>query len=431
MSKFTLADLEKRVHERAKASAAESYTRALLDKGVAQCAKKLGEEAIETVLAALQDDKGKLIAEAADLLYHLLVVLEARGVTLAEVEAALEKRTAQTGHEEKASRKRVEVISLMEQRTNDMLSPYRTFTRAQWAALRADAPMTLTKDEVTQACARCTTGSTWRRWRRSICRCRGCCRCMWRRRSACSSRSSASSPPKTPRCLTSSASPARWRSANRPPRACCRRCLARWPNVPKVDLITTDGFLYPNAILEREGLMEKKGFPESYDLPALLRFLTDVKAGRQPARAPIYSHLVYDVMPNQSIEIDRPDILIVEGLERAANRAAAEGRQGDPVRVGLLRFLGLSRRRRGRAQGHGTSTAFSRCAAPRSAIRNPTSTAIRICPTMKRWKPPSSIWERINLVNLHENILPTRQRADLILKKVESHQVEEVSLRRL
>ena len=105
MSKFTLADLEKRVQARAKASAGDSYTRTLLDKGVDHCAKKLGEEAIETVLAALQDDKGKLIAEAADLLYHLLVLLEARGVTLAEVEAALEKRTAQSGHEEKASRK--------------------------------------------------------------------------------------------------------------------------------------------------------------------------------------------------------------------------------------------------------------------------------------------------------------------------------------
>src|SRR5437868_12203389 len=98
MSKFTLADLEKRVHERAKASAAESYTRALIEKGVAHCAKKLGEEAIETGLAAVQEDKKRLIAEAADLLYHLLVLLEVCGVTLAEVEAALEKRTAQTGH---------------------------------------------------------------------------------------------------------------------------------------------------------------------------------------------------------------------------------------------------------------------------------------------------------------------------------------------
>ena len=104
MSKFTLSDLEKRVHERAKASAAQSYTRALIDKGVAHCAKKLGEEAIETGLAAVQDDRGQLIAEAADLLYHLLVLLEARGITLAELEAELEKRTAQSGHEEKASR---------------------------------------------------------------------------------------------------------------------------------------------------------------------------------------------------------------------------------------------------------------------------------------------------------------------------------------
>src|SRR6201995_5822826 len=80
--------------------------------------------------------------------------------------------------------------------------------------------------------------------------------------------------------------------------------LARWPNVPKVDLVTTDGFLYPNVILEREKLMDRKGFPESYDLQALLRFLTDVKAGRRPTRAPIYSHLVYDVMANHWVEVD-------------------------------------------------------------------------------------------------------------------------------
>ncbi len=104
MTQFTLADLEKRVHERAKAGAAESYTRALLDKGIAHCAKKLGEEAFETAMAAVQEDKPRVIAEAADLLYHLLVVLETRGVTLAEVEAALAERTAQSGHEEKASR---------------------------------------------------------------------------------------------------------------------------------------------------------------------------------------------------------------------------------------------------------------------------------------------------------------------------------------
>jgi phosphoribosyl-ATP pyrophosphohydrolase len=103
---FTLHDLAARVHERAGASAESSYTRQLLDQGVAHCAKKLGEEAVETALAAMSEDRGKLIAEAADLLYHLLVVLEARGVTLAEVEAVLGKRAAKTGLEEKASRSR-------------------------------------------------------------------------------------------------------------------------------------------------------------------------------------------------------------------------------------------------------------------------------------------------------------------------------------
>ncbi len=106
MSKFTLHDLEKRVQERAKASADESYTRALLDKGVEHCAKKLGEEAVETVMAAVQEDRGRLIAESADLLYHLLVVLEARGITLAEVEALLAERSKQSGLTEKASRPR-------------------------------------------------------------------------------------------------------------------------------------------------------------------------------------------------------------------------------------------------------------------------------------------------------------------------------------
>ena len=90
--------------------------------------------------------------------------------------------------------------------------------------------------------------------------------------------------------------------------------LARWSPRPKVDLVTTDGFLFPNAVLERQGLMQKKGFPESYDLPTLLAFLSDIKAGRRPVRAPVYSHLTYDIIPNQWIEIDRPDILIVEGV---------------------------------------------------------------------------------------------------------------------
>ena len=103
---FTLADLEKRVHERAQASAKESYTRALIDKGIGACAKKLNEEAFETGLAAVQERKNRVVAETADLLYHLLVVLKARGIALSEIEAELGKRTRQSGLQEKASRKK-------------------------------------------------------------------------------------------------------------------------------------------------------------------------------------------------------------------------------------------------------------------------------------------------------------------------------------
>jgi type I pantothenate kinase len=206
--------------------------------------------------------------------------------------------------------------------------------------------------------------------------------------------------------------------------------LARWPNVPKVDLITTDGFLFPNAVLEREQLMEKKGFPESYDLPALLRFLSDIKAGRRPVRAPIYSHLIYDVMPNETIEIDRPEILIVEGLNvLQTGRLPKDGKaipfvsdffdfsvyldaDEDVLKNWYVnRFLALR------------STAFAN---PKSYFHRYSRLS-----DSEASATATSIWSRINLVNLHENILPTRQRADLILKKGASHLVEDVALRRL
>src|SRR5258708_4812261 len=157
------------------------------------------------------------------------------------------------------------------------------------------------------------TVSTCRRSRTFICRCRGYCRSMSMPRSGSFMRSANSSASRIARCPTLSASQVRSRSANPPPRV-LQALLARWSPRPKVDLITTDGFLFPNAILERQGLMQKKGFPESYDLPTLLAFLSDIKAGRRPVRAPVYSHLTYDIVPNQWIEIDRPDILIVEGV---------------------------------------------------------------------------------------------------------------------
>jgi type I pantothenate kinase len=206
--------------------------------------------------------------------------------------------------------------------------------------------------------------------------------------------------------------------------------FARWPNTPRVDLVTTDGFLYPNAVLEREGLMERKGFPESYDLPALLRFLNEVKAGRHPVSAPIYSHLVYDVKPNEWVTVDQPDILIVEGLNVLQTGRPPKDGKAIPyvsdffdfsiyldadedvlLRWYVDRFLALR------------GTAFSD---PQSYFHRYSKLSDE-----EAVKTASSIWSRINLANLNENILPTRQRADLILTKGESHLVEEVALRRL
>src|SRR5256714_7083287 len=206
--------------------------------------------------------------------------------------------------------------------------------------------------------------------------------------------------------------------------------LARWPNVPKVDLVTTDGFLLPNAVLAREGLMEKKGFPESYDLSALLRFLADVKAGRRPVRAPIYSHLVYDVMPNQWVEIDRPEILIVEGLNVLQTGRPPKDGKAIPYVSDFFDFsIYLD------ADDAVLQTWYvDRFLTLRStAFRDPKSYFHRYATLSDQQAvaTASSIWTRINLVNLHGSILPTRQRADLILTKGESHLVEEVALRRL
>jgi type I pantothenate kinase len=206
--------------------------------------------------------------------------------------------------------------------------------------------------------------------------------------------------------------------------------LARWSPRPKVDLVTTDGFLFPNAVLERQGLMQKKGFPESYDLPMLLSFLSDIKAGRRPVRAPVYSHLVYDIVPNQWIEVDPSRHPDRRGRQRAADRPPAARRQGGARGVRLLRLLGLYRCR-------GAGAARMVCAAlPRArdtAFTDPKSYFNRyaVLSDEEATATAIAIWERTNLANLEDNILPTRPRATLILKKRADHLVETVALRRL
>ena len=209
-----------------------------------------------------------------------------------------------------------------------------------------------------------------------------------------------------------------------------QRLLARWPKHPKVDLVTTDGFLLPNAILDREGLMARKGFPESYDLPAILRFLSDIKAGKRNVAAPLYSHLTYDVLKNEHVTIDQPDILIVEGLNvLQTGRPPRDGRGipnssdffdfsiyidadvGDLRKWYIERFLTLRD----------------------SAFRNPKSYFHRYSTLTDKeaGETATRIWETINFVNLRENVLPTRPRADLVLRKGADHFIRSVFLRKL
>ncbi|TSJ64223.1 type I pantothenate kinase [Starkeya sp. 3C] len=206
--------------------------------------------------------------------------------------------------------------------------------------------------------------------------------------------------------------------------------LARWPNTPKVALVTTDGFLLPNAVLEQEGLMGRKGFPESYDLPALLHFLTDIKAGRRPVRAPIYSHFNYDVTPNASVEVDQPDILIVEGLNVLQTSRPPKDGKGIPFVSDFFDF---------KIYIDADETILERWYVERfmrlreTAFRDPKAYFHRYASLSGTEADATarSIWRSINLVNLRENILPTRQRADLILRKGGDHEVEAVALRKL
>jgi len=206
--------------------------------------------------------------------------------------------------------------------------------------------------------------------------------------------------------------------------------LQRWPASPKVDLVTTDGFLYPNAVLEEKGLMERKGFPESYDRAGFVRFLADVKSGKPRVFAPTYSHLVYDVVPGEGVTIENPDILIVEGLNIL--QPGELPRTGRPI-VFASDFIDFSIYIDA-DERHLRAWYVERFLRLRdTAFQDPTSFFHRFSQLTEdeARKLAADIWGAINLPNLRENILPTRGRADLILTKGSDHAIHEVSLRKV
>ena len=201
--------------------------------------------------------------------------------------------------------------------------------------------------------------------------------------------------------------------------------MARWPDTPSIELITTDGFLYPNEELFRRGILDRKGFPESYDRRALLKFVSEVKSGTPEVSAPVYSHMSYDIVPDQKTIVKKPDVLIVEGLNvlqppLSGGLAVSDlfdftiyvdARTTDIAQWYQERFLGLQR----------------------GAFTNPESYFHRYASLTEEEakETAADFWNRINLPNLEQNIRPTRSRATLVLKKSSDHSVSTVLLRKI
>jgi type I pantothenate kinase len=206
--------------------------------------------------------------------------------------------------------------------------------------------------------------------------------------------------------------------------------LSRWPEHPKVALVTTDGFLRPNKELVARNLMHKKGFPESFDVKSLIEFVAAIKSGQKTLTAPIYSHLTYDILPDQSLQFEQPDIVILEGLNVLQTAASNEAEQSNKTFVSdfvdfsifvdaetdLLKTWYIQRFLKFREGAFTDPNAYFHSYSKMSQRE-----AIAIA---------SKIWDEINGVNLQENIRPTRDRANLILKKSVNHQVSQVQLRK-
>jgi len=315
------------------------------------------------------------------------------------------------------------------QKTHEELSPYQIFSRPQWSKLRADTPLTLSEDELAQlqGLNEQVMMSEVEEIYLPLSRLLNLYVAATQELYKATQEFLGGQERKVPYIIGMAGSVAAGKSTTA---RILRALLSRWPNHPKVDLVPTDGFLLPNAVLESENLMNRKGFPESYDLPAVLRFLSDIKAGRRNVEAPVYSHLFYDVQPGQTIKIDQPDVLIVEGLNVLQTGKPPKDGKAIPyvsdffdfsiyldADVEILRTWYIERFYQLRE----------------TAFKNPQSYFHRYASLTddEAHTTADKIWETINLANLRENVLPTRRRADLILRKGDNHQIASVALRKL
>jgi type I pantothenate kinase len=309
-------------------------------------------------------------------------------------------------------------------------SPYHFFSSEEWAHFRADTPMTLTSDEVKRlrSMGDPIDLDEVRRIYLSLSRLLSAhvesSQLLFKQRNRFLSLSNVA---KTPFVIGIAGSVAVGKSTTA---RILKELLRRWPSSPKVDLVTTDGFLYPNAVLQRENLMQRKGFPESYDTGAILRFLAAIKAGQPNVKAPSYSHLVYDVLPNEHKVIDRPDILIFEGINVLQSRDLPAGGKIVPMVSDFFDFSIYIDAEESRIHDWYVTRFMG---LRETAFRDPNSFFHRYASISEEeaLSIAEGLWENINLKNLRENILPTRPRADLILRKDQNHLTEQVALRKL
>jgi len=309
-------------------------------------------------------------------------------------------------------------------------SPYRIFSAERWAEFRADTPLTLTEDEVRRLRSLndpVDLGEIKRIYlslSRLLSAHVEASQLLFRQRQAFFNANDAR---KTPFIIGIAGSVAVGKSTTA---RVLKELLQRWPSSPKVDLITTDGFLLPNDVLRRDNLMERKGFPESYDVGALLRFLSAIKSGQPDVQAPLYSHMTYDVLPGAFQTVDRPDILIFEGINVLQPRELPKDGTFVPfvsdffdfsiyidADEALIHAWYIDRFMRLR------ETAFTN---PESFFHRYSQLSEDAARAIAE-----GLWANINLKNLRENILPTRPRADLVLRKGADHLIEEVALRKL